>query len=271
MKKLLSVFALLLFEFGFSQDWNLKFNVEKSGTTYKVFADNEEFSPMSAAFKFTLMNMKSTLKSDEIIVIPARAKKFLVTTVSVVQANKNYRFQYGVKYNFGDVTLQKFDDSYIYSLPFEKGKTYRIDQGYNGNFSHQNQNSLDFNLKKGDKIFAVREGIVVDTEEKYNQRCLTYECAKMNNKIIILHPDGTFAEYAHLHQNGVEINRGDKVEKGQLIGYSGDTGWTNGPHLHLSVYLNRLEGDRVYIKTKFKTSKSNSTFLEEKKFYTKNY
>lgn len=271
MKKLLSVFALLLFAFGFSQDWNLKFNVEKSGTTYKVFADNEEFSPMSAAFKFTLMNMKSTLKSDEIIVIPARAKKFLVTTVSVVEANKNYRFQYSVKYNFGDVTLQKFDDSYIYSLPFEKGKTYRIDQGYNGDFSHQNVSALDFNFKIGDPVFAAREGLVVETISKNTQTCPDKTCAKFNNHIIIMNSDGTFAEYSHLKYGGTTVKAGDNVTKGQLIGYSGNTGYSNGPHLHFSVFINRIDGSRTFIQTKFKTSESEATLLEEKKYYTRNY
>ena len=61
------------------------------------------------------------------------------------------------------------------------------------------------------------------------------------------------------------------VEKNQLIGYSGNTGFSSGPHLHFAVFINRIDGKRTFIKTKFKTSESESTLLQEDKSYTKNY
>ena len=38
-----------------------------------------------------------------------------------------------------------------------------------------------------------------------------------------------------MDHNGVLVKNGEKVEKGQLIGYSGNTGFTRGPHLHFVV------------------------------------
>ena len=47
-------------------------------------------------------------------------------------------------------------DEYIYQLPFKKGKTVLLMQGYNGKFSHKNKFALDFRLRKGQEIFAAR-------------------------------------------------------------------------------------------------------------------
>ena len=60
-------------------------------------------------------------------------------------------------------------------------------------------------------------------------------------KIIILeHSEGISSRYAHL--DDFEVNAGEKVTKGQLVGHVGNTGQSTGPHLHYEV---REEGDPV--------------------------
>ncbi|MBK7433819.1 MAG: M23 family metallopeptidase [Chitinophagaceae bacterium] len=56
----------------------------------------------------------------------------------------------------------------------------------------------------------------------------------------------------HLKYNGSKVKFGDQVNKGDLIGFSGNTGWTNGPHLHFSCALSGLE-KRETITTLFRT------------------
>lgn len=84
-----------------------------------------------------------------------------------------------------------------------------------------------------------------------------------------MHEDGTFGEYSHLLHLGTLVEKGDIVEQNQEIGFSGNTGYSSGPHLHFAVFINRIDGKRTFIKTLFKTSDSEGQFLEEGKSYTK--
>ncbi len=55
------------------------------------------------------------------------------------------------------------------------------------------------------------------------------------NYVCIYHADGTVANYAHLNTKGVVVKEGDFVNQGQLIAYSGNTGYADGPHLHFEL------------------------------------
>lgn len=270
MKKYLFFFILLISAQCFSQkNWQVKFYAEKTADGYSIFADNDELTPLSVTFSFTLKNMRSSLKSGELAIIPAQSRHIEVASLTVINRNISYSYQYKNQYNFGDVSQTTYDQDYIYDLPYEKDKKVLVYQGYNGTFSHQNQLALDFQLAEGSKLYAAREGKVVEMVENNSQHCSEKDCAKFNNKITVMHPDGTFADYLHLQQNGAVVALGDQVTKGQFIGYSGNTGWSNGPHLHFSVFLNRMDGNRVFLKTKFRTGTNSSEILAEKKWYTK--
>ena len=71
-----------------------------------------------------------------------------------------------------------------------------------------------------------------------------------DNRVVIEHADGTFAIYAHLRQGG-PARVGQRVESGDQIGLSGDTGFSTGPHLHFEVYKVRLDGQRQTLTVKF--------------------
>ena len=55
------------------------------------------------------------------------------------------------------------------------------------------------------------------------------------NAIVISHPNGLFTLYGHLSR--AIVKEGQKVRKGQLIGFEGSTGFSTGRHLHFSVYM----------------------------------
>jgi murein DD-endopeptidase MepM/ murein hydrolase activator NlpD len=145
----------------------------------------------------------------------------------------------------------KLDNSYIYHLPFANGNKFFLIQAYNSKFSHANELSLDFKMKKGSKICAAREGVVTATKEDSDVGGLKDEYYNEGNHIIITHNDGSVAMYWHLQKGAVLVNIGDTITKGQLIGYSGNTGYTAFPHLHFQVQNKNGED----IATRFITKK----------------
>lgn len=54
--------------------------------------------------------------------------------------------------------------------------------------------------------------------------------------ILIYHGGGVATFYGHM--SGFAVKQGQKVKKGQIIGYVGSTGWSTGPHLHFEIRIN---------------------------------
>jgi murein DD-endopeptidase MepM/ murein hydrolase activator NlpD len=215
--------------------------------------------------------MRFSNSSQKIIVVPARAAWYKIGELDVVNLREPYRFGYQFKYNYGDATINTADTSVLYDLPFAKEKTFYVNQGYNGKFSHQGENALDLTMPEGTEIMAAREGIVVKVVQENNQSCALEVCKKYNNSVLIYHSDGSFAEYAHISFNGSLVKVGDKVKKNDIIAHSGNTGWSAGPHLHFVAFLPGMEKRRS-IATKFRTGDGqSSSFLEEKQAYSKYY
>lgn len=83
---------------------------------------------------------------------------------------------------------------------------------------------LDFAGPSGSAISSVAAGTVKSTG---------YEGAYGNRTVVTL-IDGTDIWYCH--QSRIAVSVGDKVNPGQVIGYTGSTGNVTGPHLHLEVH-----------------------------------
>lgn len=126
-------------------------------------------------------------------------------------------------------------------LPPLQGQA-RIDQGFGGSFSHedeQNRHALDFAADIGTPVFAARAGTVMQVEAGFRASGLAGNARGQANFIRLLHDDGSMALYAHLAVDGVEVRVGQQVQAGQRIGLSGNTGFSTGPHLHFAVQVNR--------------------------------
>lgn len=146
------------------------------------------------------------------------------------------------------------DSSFVYTLPYETGKSYLLIQAYNSRLSHQNELALDFKMKPGTKICAARGGIVESTRRDSDLGGLKDEYFSEANHIVIRHGDGSRAYYWHLQKDGVFVNDGDTVMQGQLIGRSGNTGYSAFPHLHFEV-ASSASGSYGQIPTRFYTKK----------------
>ena len=157
--------------------------------------------------------------------------------ISAADPSKPCRWRYDLRWAKGSMNAQHEDDT-RYRLPFKKGETYRVSQGYNGRWTHRGPEryAVDFAMPEGTTVCAAREGVVVDLKEssktggpdkKYRDEC---------NYVSIAHADGTIGEYHHLQYDGVLVEIGARVTAGQLIALSGNTGYSTLPHLHFGVY-----------------------------------
>lgn len=96
---------------------------------------------------------------------------------------------------------------------------------------------VDFAVPVGTPVYAADSGNIVfegwaTTLSASNPWWLAPAAAGIC--IVLDHNDGFMSVYGHL--SGTTINNGDFVEKGQLIGHSGNTGMSTGPHLHFEVF-----------------------------------
>jgi len=172
------------------------------------------------------------------------------------------------QYSINDLKGGKFDDdtSYIYSLPFENKKKVFLIQAYDTKMSHKGEYALDFKVKKQTKICAARDGIVIAARDDSDKGGLKPENISDGNHISIQHADGSVAHYWHLLKNGVFVAIGDTIKKGQMIGLSGNTGYSAFPHLHFEVVGNDGTGNYRQLATRFNTNKG-IVYLRPAHFY----
>ena len=149
----------------------------------------------------------------------------------------------------------KDDSSYVYALPYEEGKAHYMIQGYFSSFTHRERAALDFKMKRGTRICAVRDGVVIRLKEDGDRGGLKKEYRQYGNYVIIQHSDSSRAGYWHLQKDGVLVNVGDTVKKGQVIALSGKTGYSSTPHLHFMVWSSGVNRQWQQVPTRFQTSK----------------
>ena len=82
------------------------------------------------------------------------------------------------------------------------------------------------NYRQGDPIVATADGQVVGVE---------FDMNGFGNSVTIRHSHGFFTRYAHMQRFNVQI--GQRVQQGEVIGWVGNTGLSTGPHLHYEVHL----------------------------------
>lgn len=153
------------------------------------------------------------------------------------EAGRRGRYRYFCDWTVGDMQAEH-DAEQLYLLPYGRGLSYRVLQGYGSRFSHtgREQFAVDFKMAVGTPVHAARSGVVARVVEANNKGCWEDGCGRYANFIVVLHDDGTTGEYYHLQQNGALVEPGERVEAGQKIGLSGNTGHTTMPHLHFAVY-----------------------------------
>ncbi len=103
-------------------------------------------------------------------------------------------------------------------------------------YGGKGHNAIDLAASPGTPIKAARLGTVVGT----GNTDLTCPGASYGKWVFIKHDNGLSTLYAHL--SIISVSEGQNVTTGQVIGYSGATGYATGPHLHFGVYASEASG-----------------------------
>jgi murein DD-endopeptidase MepM/ murein hydrolase activator NlpD len=114
-----------------------------------------------------------------------------------------------------------------------------LSEGINGTTHHGRMAyAYDLATSIGTPVYAMRAGQVMVVQDKYPDTGGSPDKISKFNYVMIEHDSGYRSAYIHLQQRFlkmVPIKAGDRVNKGQLIGYSGNSGWSTGPHLHIEI------------------------------------
>lgn len=113
------------------------------------------------------------------------------------------------------------------------GKTVGADRLY-ASGSH---NGVDFRASIGTRVKSVLGGVVVGT----GNTDIYPGCYSFGKWVMIKHDNGLSTVYGHL--SVISVSTGQSVTTGDILGYSGNTGYTTGPHLHLGLYA--TQGVRI--------------------------
>ncbi len=123
----------------------------------------------------------------------------------------------------------------VYLLPIPKEKITEASFDHSPAHAGNLCNSIDFYVPQGTEVFAAASGIVIDVLCNSKVRGNTTPYWALGNSIEIRHGNGECTHYEHLKYRGVKVKVGQRVKAGDLIGLSGNTGFTEKPHLHFQV------------------------------------
>lgn len=153
--------------------------------------------------KVDVLSKQAAIQSkslDEIVKL-AKEKEKLLAAIPAIQPVKNEN-------------LKQMASGYGYrSDPFTKVRKFHA--------------GMDFSAKSGTPIFATGDGIVNRADNN---------ASGYGNHIVIRHGFGYETLYAHLSK--YKVKKGQKVKRGDIIGYIGSSGRSEAPHLHYEVHKN---------------------------------
>lgn len=205
----------------------------------QVYRSIFEANPLPDSARAKLIEQKKEVEKVEAMNDEALGNE-LAKTLNNLSARVAYQFD-----SYNDIErLIKNQGEKLASIPaiqpvsnrqldrIASGFGYRIDPVYGTPKMHK---GLDFTAPQGTPIYATGNGVV---------RLAGYVDGGFGNHVIINHGYGYETLYAHMVR--IKARGGQRVKRGELIGWVGSTGKSTGPHCHYEVHVNKNEVDPVY-------------------------
>ena len=214
---------------------------------------------LDVTIHFNLNNMKSSASLPIHRIIPPGPIEILLTQISPENGSREYSYNLNYRLYQGDPSAK---NTGTYRFPFESGNSFQITNGFFGARAHKDKHAVDLPMPAGTRITAARGGLVASVKEDSGVGGPEPSFIGKGNYVRILHEDGTYGTYAHFRLNGVQVEPGQRVQAGDFLGYSGNTGYSTGPHLHFEIKRANGQGGFTTLPWKF-TGPNGKSFTPE--------
>jgi murein DD-endopeptidase MepM/ murein hydrolase activator NlpD len=253
---------------------NVRLVERRQGDVISIWAQLIDCTEATVTVELTLTNMEATRRSPITVDVDAPATE--VVRLAPLDPTLQHQYRYNFSSRVGkrprggvpDATKMK---RAVYMLPYDRDASFEVSQGRIGRTSHfkgtDDENAIDWLMPIGTNVRAARAGTVVGFRADATVSGLDPNNKTLANHILIKHDDGTLGDYLHLKTGGVAVRLGQKVREGDLIGYSGNTGYTDQPHLHFVVFYNLDGKTRRNVPVLFRTKDGRDDPLEEGRSY----
>ncbi|CAN5899833.1 peptidoglycan DD-metalloendopeptidase family protein [soil metagenome] len=229
----------------------LEFDMYRLGHRVVLSARNRYAVPIMVAWSIgTLENLRPVGETSGVVLVPPASRSLgsgplvILTELEQLDSTQPYSRTLTFKARFGDPDVVPI--RYDYGLPYPRGQTFAVLQGFHGAFSHRGSNefAVDFDCPVATPVLASRPGTVVAANATAQGSGTTPDFLdyKRTNFVMVMHEDGTIGEYMHLAPATVEVKPGQHVERGQELALSGNTGFSSTPHLHFQVMTAAPDG-----------------------------
>jgi murein DD-endopeptidase MepM/ murein hydrolase activator NlpD len=219
-------------------DYPFRLVTKPQRTEQELVAENDGAAPITVYVTLSGENYASDRTWPMTAVVPPNSAISLGRVFAADKAAGGYNFLFRYSHHFGRIDAIH-DPAAAYRLPYVEGQSYTVTQAYGGKLtSHNNRENLyavDFAMPVGTAVLAARAGVVIDATMWHQEGGYDVRFLDKANTVAIAHDDGTVAEYAHLSPGPELVHPGQRVAAGDLLGYSGSTGYSSGPHLHFIV------------------------------------
>lgn len=212
------------------------------GGSVELVAHNQSYAPVELVVTILkIQGMEFPPPEDERRwVVPPRSDYSLLS-LDLLEDGSQPFLEYQYQYLAGAPNALHRPQQ-AYRAPFAIATDHPVTQAFPQVATHTTRDShyaVDMAMPIGTDIMAARGGVVFDVAASNFRGGLDpVKDGPKANVIRILHDDGTYAIYAHLNTNSIRVRPGDRVQRGQYIADSGNTGFSSGPHLHFAVVRN---------------------------------
>ena len=204
-----------------SADYPVRVVMRGGDAGHQVVAENSGPAPITVYVSLTEGNFASDRTWPMTIVVPPNMTLPLGRVYPDDRTAGGYNFLFRYRYHFGRFDAIQDADA-VYRLPFEDGRRFEVSQAYGGILTSHNNRAetfaVDFAMPIGAAVIAARAGVVIDVTLRYHEGGEDLRFLGKANTVVIVHDDGTVAEYAHLSPGPATVAVGQRVAAGEMLG-----------------------------------------------------